>query len=62
MVMVQFNYGVDIDEKMNDLRSKVDSVRKSLPDDAGSPTISKMDPQFPGYHDLLPYWRQTLPN
>ena len=44
MVMVQFNYGTDIDEKMNDLRSKVDTVRKSLPDDAGSPTISKIDP------------------
>ncbi len=44
MVMVQFNYGVDLDDKVNDLRGKVDSVRKSLPDDAGSPTISKMDP------------------
>lgn len=44
MVMVEFNYGTDIDSKMNDLRSKVDSIRKSLPDDAGSPTISKMDP------------------
>lgn len=44
LVLVQFNYGTDIDEKMNDLRSKVDTVRKSLPDDAGSPTISKIDP------------------
>jgi len=44
MVMVNFNYGTDIDSKMNDLRSKVDAIRNSLPSDAGSPTISKLDP------------------
>ncbi|TEB10786.1 efflux RND transporter permease subunit [Pelotomaculum propionicicum] len=44
MVMVQFNYGVKVDDKVNDLRDKIDSVRNSLPDDAGSPRIMKMDP------------------
>lgn len=44
MIMVQFNYGSDLDAKMNDLRSKIDSVRNSLPNDAGSPTLSKLDP------------------
>lgn len=44
MVMVQFNYGTKVDDKVNDLRDKVDAVRNSLPDDAGSPTIMKLDP------------------
>ncbi|MDD4767733.1 MAG: efflux RND transporter permease subunit [Desulfotomaculaceae bacterium] len=44
MVMVQFNYGVKVDDKVNDLRDKIDSVRNSLPDEAGSPTIMKLDP------------------
>ncbi|SFH15398.1 hydrophobic/amphiphilic exporter-1, HAE1 family [Desulfotomaculum arcticum] len=43
MIMVQFDYGSDLDDKMNDLRSKIDSVRSSLPDDANSPTLSKID-------------------
>ncbi|ATW26354.1 efflux RND transporter permease subunit [Candidatus Formimonas warabiya] len=44
LVMVQFNYGTDLDDKVNDLRDKLDAVRGTLPDDAGSPTIMKMDP------------------
>jgi len=44
LVFVQFNYGIKIDDKVNDLRDKVDSVRNSLPDDAGSPRIMKIDP------------------
>lgn len=44
LVIVQFNYGTDLDDKVNDLRDKLDQVRGSLPDGAGSPTIMKMDP------------------
>lgn len=43
LVMVQFEYGTDIDEKLNDIRSKVDTVKMSLPDDVNSPSILKMD-------------------
>ncbi|MEL7563537.1 MAG: efflux RND transporter permease subunit [Dehalobacterium sp.] len=43
LVIVQFNYGTELDDKVNDLRDKVDAVRGYLPDEAGSPTIMKID-------------------
>ncbi|MCG9968701.1 efflux RND transporter permease subunit [Pelotomaculum terephthalicicum JT] len=43
LVAVQFDYGVKIDDKVNDLRDKVDAVRNYLPDEAGSPRIMKID-------------------
>lgn len=43
LVMVQFEYGTDVDEKLNDIRSKVDTVKVSLPDDVDSPSILKID-------------------
>lgn len=43
MVAVQFEYGVDVDEKLNDIRTKVDGVKMTLPDDVDNPSILKMD-------------------
>ena len=43
MVAAQFEYGTDLDEILNDVRSKVDSVQSSLPDDVKKSTVSKMD-------------------
>lgn len=43
MVGAQFEYGTDIDELLNDIRSKVDSVQSSLPDDVNKSTVQKMD-------------------
>ncbi|MCI1959053.1 MAG: efflux RND transporter permease subunit [Clostridia bacterium] len=42
-VMVQFNDGVIVDDKMNDIRDKIDQVSRQLPDDAKTPSIMKMD-------------------
>ena len=33
MVVAQFEYGTDVDEKLNDIRSKIDTVKMTLPDD-----------------------------
>lgn len=43
MVAAQFEYGTDVDEMLNDIRSKIDMVTMSLPDDVEKPTILKMD-------------------
>ena len=42
-VMVQFNYGTDMDTAVTNLRDKISSVSAMLPDDCDSPTIMKMD-------------------
>ncbi len=41
-ISLEFNYGTDLDEAVNDVRDKLDRVERSLPDDV-TPTIFKMD-------------------
>lgn len=43
MVMVQFVDGTDLDMATIDLREKIDAAKYGLPDDAGDPTIMKID-------------------
>lgn len=43
MVMLQYEYGTDMDNAYSDLRKKLDLVKNSLPDDAGDPNIMEMD-------------------
>ena len=42
-ISLEFNYGTDINQAVNDVRDKLDRVSRNLPDNAGSPTIFKMD-------------------
>ena len=42
-ISLEFNYGTDLDEATNDVRDKISRVARNLPDDAGTPTIFKMD-------------------
>ncbi len=42
-ISLEFNYGTDLDETTNDVRDKISRVTRNLPDDAGTPTIFKMD-------------------
>lgn len=43
MVVAQFEFGTDLDEILNDIRSKVDSVQSSLPSDVTKSTVLKID-------------------
>lgn len=45
MVILQFDYGTDIKAALNDIREKMDPVRASLPTDANSPLVMRLDPQ-----------------
>ena len=42
-ISLEFNYGTNLDEAMNDIRDKISRVTRKLPDNASSPTIVKMD-------------------
>jgi HAE1 family hydrophobic/amphiphilic exporter-1 len=43
VVSIECYLGVNIDDVANDVRAKVDAVRRALPQDADPPTISKAD-------------------
>lgn len=43
MVMIEFDYGTDLDTAVTNLRDKIGMVEMMLPDDCDSPTIMKMD-------------------
>ena len=43
LLMLTFDYDIDINEAVNDMRNKVAMAKSSLPDDVGDPTISKVD-------------------
>ena len=43
MVVAQFEYGVDLDETMTDMRDKVDMYKSMLPEDAADPTVMSID-------------------
>lgn len=41
ILILEFNYGVDIEESTNDVRDKLDMINSSLPDQATTPVIFK---------------------
>ena len=41
LVIMEFNYGTDIDQSMNDVRDKLEMVKSTLPDDISNPLIVK---------------------
>ncbi|MGG1660397.1 efflux RND transporter permease subunit [Brevibacillus sp. NRS-1366] len=44
MVIVEFNYGADLDKAITEVTQKVERAKRSLPDDVDSPTVARMDP------------------
>lgn len=44
LVVMQFNWGTNIDESMNRIREKIDQVIGFLPEDVSRPSIIKIDP------------------
>ena len=42
-IVLQFDYGYNLDVATTDIRDKIDRVKKSLPDNASTPSILKMD-------------------
>ncbi len=42
IVTVEFNWGTDLDDAVNDMRDKLEMVKMSLPDGASSPMIFKL--------------------
>ena len=46
VIMLEFEYGTNLDEGANDIRDKIDLIRNYLPDSASSPVIFKLDPSM----------------
>lgn len=53
VVVAQFEYGTNIDEILNDVRSKVDSVQSMLPSDVTKSTVLKMDMNAKAISELV---------
>lgn len=43
IVLLQYDYGTDMDKAYNDLKKKVDGMNNSLPEDAMTPTLMEFD-------------------
>lgn len=46
LVILEFEYGTNLDEAKADIRDKIDMIRNYLPDSADSPVIFQMDPSM----------------
>ena len=46
LIILELNYGTNLDAAANEIRDKIDLVRSYLPDDANSPITIKMDPSM----------------
>ena len=46
IVILQFEFGTNLDAAAGDIRDKIDMVRTYLPDDADSPITIRMDPSM----------------
>lgn len=46
MIMLEFEYGTNLDAATNDIRDKIDMVRNYLPDESDTPIIFRMDPSM----------------
>jgi len=46
LIILELNYGTNLDAAANEIRDKIDLVRSYLPDDASSPITIKMDPSM----------------
>ena len=42
-IMLEYNYGTDMDEAYDDLKKKMDSITMQLPDDVDEPTVVEMN-------------------
>lgn len=43
VVMLEYEYGTDMDEAYNDLQKEMDAITRNLPDDVDTPTVMEMD-------------------
>lgn len=46
MVIVEYNWGTDMDVAAQEMRAKIDWIKRLLPKDAGSPVVLKFDPSM----------------
>jgi HAE1 family hydrophobic/amphiphilic exporter-1 len=53
MILLRFNWGLNLSEASNEVRDKLEFIKDYLPEDAGSPQIFKFDPSMIPILDLV---------
>ena len=43
-IFMEFKFGTNLEAKVNDIRDRLDRVKRTLPDEADTPLIMQMDP------------------
>ena len=61
MLILEFNYGVDIDEATNNVRDKLDLLNSALPDQASTPVIFKFSMDDMPIYIMTASAEQSLP-
>ena len=52
-VQMEFEYGTNLDEAVNDIRDKLDRVKRSLPDNASTPSIMRFNSDSSAIMEIL---------
>ena len=52
-VQLEFEYGTNLDEAVNDIRDKLDRVKRGLPDNASTPTIFRFNTDSSSVMEIL---------
>ncbi len=52
-VQLEFEYGTNLDEAVNDIRDKLDRVKRSLPDNASTPSIMRFNSDSSAIMEIL---------
>lgn len=61
LVIVEFNYGVNLDEELNQMRSLVNRVEQALPSDASTPLVQQFDPNSLPIMRIAVYGSKRVP-
>ena len=55
LIVMEFDFGKDLNEALDDIRDQLEIISDNLPDDCDSPVTFKIDPSAQVYHESCRY-------